>query len=353
MIGAGRSVHGGVSAVVNGYYKAGLDKKVELCYIGTMVDGTKGRKLLQAVWSYLCFLAKLPGMDILHVNMAAFASYYRKKIFIDTAAFFHKKIIIHEHGGDFQSFYYEKNNDKGRAAIRRTLNKAGRFLVLSKTWADFFAPIVQREKIRILENGVLLPEKAKRSYDDHNLLFLGRLCREKGIAELLGVMPEIVSRYPDAKLYLGGSWEDEELRMQAEALSDVIVYGGWVGEAEKEQYMEQCSVFVLPSYFEGQPVSLLEAMAKGMAVIGTAVGGIPQLITDCEDGILLVPKDAEALAKQINGLLGDAERKKAYGQRARKKIEECYDLRKRVERLTAIYEEYQERTERHDEKKEG
>lgn len=345
MIGADRSVHGGVSAVVNGYYKAGLDEKVDLCYIGTMVDGKKWRKLLQAVWSYLRFLTKLPGMDILHVNMAAFASYYRKKIFIDTASLFRKKIIIHEHGGDFQSFYYEKNDEKGRAAIRRTLNKAGRFLVLSETWADFFAPIVEKEKIVVLENGVLPPEKGKRTYDDHNLLFLGRLCREKGVAELLGAMPAIVSRYPDTKLYLGGIWEDDTLRMQAEALSDVIIYGGWVGEAEKEQYMEQCSIFVLPTYFEGQPISLLEAMAKGMAIVSTAVGGIPQIVADREDGILIGPKDSDALAEQICGLLGDTKQKETYGQRARKKIEEAYDLRERVERLAAIYRDCWERTE--------
>ena len=85
MIGPARSVHGGVSAVVNNYYEAGLSGQVHLKYIATMVDGSKGRKLLKAIYAYLIFLVTLPFYQVLHVNMAADASCFRKKVFIDTA----------------------------------------------------------------------------------------------------------------------------------------------------------------------------------------------------------------------------------------------------------------------------
>ena len=101
MIGPARCVHGGISGVVNNYYEAGLDRKIELRYIGTMVEGGKVRKLLQAGWAYLCFLGALAHYDIVHVNMASDNSYRRKSIFIKTAKRFHKKIVIHQHGGDF------------------------------------------------------------------------------------------------------------------------------------------------------------------------------------------------------------------------------------------------------------
>ncbi|MCH5248434.1 MAG: glycosyltransferase family 4 protein [Lachnospiraceae bacterium] len=338
MIGADRSVHGGVSAVVNNYYKEGLDKKINLLYIGTMVDGSKFRKLLRAFYSYLHFLTALPKMDILHVNMAADASFYRKKVFIDTAALFHKKILIHEHGGDFQGFYYNKSTEKGRKIIRKTLNKAQIFVVLSQTWADFFKPIVNNEKIIILENAVPIPPALKTSYDDHNLLFLGRLCKEKGIMELLDAISIASQKYPDIRLYLGGIWEDDDLKNKAAALKKHVKYLGWIDDKKKERCMEKCSVFVLPTYFEGQPISLLEAMAKGMTVVSTEVGGIPQIVTTGQDGVLIPPKDTQALAEGICELLDDADTKKRLGINARARATQSYNMRERVNELVAIYE---------------
>lgn len=337
MIGADRSVHGGVSAVVNNFYKEGLDKKIELLYIGTMVDGTKVRKLIRAFSSYIRFLTVLPKMDILHVNMAADASFYRKKVFIDTAALFHKKILIHEHGGDFKSFYFNKNSENGRRSIKRTLNKAQVFVVLSQAWAEFFSPIIDKEKIVVLENAVIIPPAPKTIYDDHNLLFLGRLCKEKGLSELFDALETASQKYPDIKLYLGGTWEDNTLKKRAAALKKHVRYIGWIDDKQKEQYMQKCSVFVLPTYFEGQPISLLEAMAKGMAVISTAVGGIPQIVTNGQDGVLIPAKDVQALTESICELLDNAETKKRLGMNARTRISQSYDMHQRVDELVAIY----------------
>ena len=90
MLGPDRSVHGGISGVVNNYYEGGLDEKVKLRYIGTMVEGSKIRKLWQAVKAYLLFLLVLGGYEIVHVNVASDSSYYRKSVFIRTAHFFRK-----------------------------------------------------------------------------------------------------------------------------------------------------------------------------------------------------------------------------------------------------------------------
>lgn len=109
---------------------------------------------------------------------------------------------------------------------------------------------------------------------------MGRLCREKGIGELLETVPVIQKQIPDVKFILGGLWEagNEELKKKAESLSDVVELPGWVSPEERERLIEECSIFVLPTWFEGQPVSLLEAMAAGMCVVTTKVGGIPQIM---------------------------------------------------------------------------
>ena len=131
MVGPDRSVHGGISGVVNNYYDAGITEKVDLNYIGTMVEGSKLRKLWQAVKAYIKFLKLLPEYPIVHVNVASDSSYYRKSLFIKAAKRAGRKIVIHQHGGDFETFYEKEQNDRGRARIRQVLGMGDVFLVLS------------------------------------------------------------------------------------------------------------------------------------------------------------------------------------------------------------------------------
>lgn len=341
MIGPARSVHGGVSAVVNSYYEAGLADQVKLKYIATMVDGSKVRKLIQAGIAYLRFLAFLPFYQILHVNMAADASCHRKKIFIDTADVFRKKIVIHEHGGDFEGFYYERCSDRQRRRLKKSMNRADVFLVLSESWRDIFRKIVSPDKIHVLQNGVLIPDKEKTDYSSHKILFLGRLCREKGIGELLEAVPAVQRQIPDVKFILGGVWEEgnEALKRKAEALPEAVMCPGWVMGEEKQKLMKECSIFVLPTWFEGQPVSVLEAMAAGMCVVTTAVGGIPEVMgkAEGESGVMLQAGDVKALADSLIILLKDEEKRKFIGKNARKRMMEQYDVRRKVEALMQYY----------------
>lgn len=343
MIGPDRKVHGGISAVVNNYYEAGLDREVKLKYLSTMVDGSKIKKLLWAMMAYLKFLITLPSFTILHVNMASDASYYRKKVFIDTASFFKKKIVIHEHGGDFQDFYRFRLNNKQKDNLKRTLNKAEKFIVLSKQWYTFFSEIVEEKKLLIMENGIILPESAEKDYDNHNLLFLGRICREKGIAELIEAVEQIRRKIPDVHLYLGGVFEDGSLKRLTEGKEDYITCPGWVGSEEKKRMFKECSIFVLPSYFEGQPISLMEAMAEGLCVVASEVGGIPQIIERSEQGILVEPKNEAALEKALFRLLENINLRKSMGEAASERIRSQYNVVKNKEMLLQLYRELNER----------
>lgn len=337
MIGPDRSVHGGISGVVNNYYEAGLDKKIDLCYIGTMVEGSKLCKLLQAVKAFFLFCIKLPGYDIVHVNMASDSSYYRKSFFIKAAKFAGRKIVIHQHGGDFATFYYKEHSERGRKKIDKVLSMGDAFLVLAPVWKEFFGQIVNVEKIVILPNAIQIPEQKKKEYGQCKILFLGRLCKEKGIIELVKVVAQLKKKYPQMRLYLGGIWEDHHLKKIAEQHSDCIIWLGWVSGEEKKKYLQMCDIFVLPSYFEGQPVSLLEAMAYSCAIAASETGGIPQMITDKDTGLLVAPKDAASLERGLESLLADAELCRRLGERARKKVSEEFSIENNMEQLLMIY----------------
>lgn len=337
MVGPDRSVHGGISGVVNNYYEAGLDRRIDLCYIGTMVEGSGAKKFLQAVKAYFFFLSKLPRYRIVHVNMASDTSFYRKAVFIWTAKMFRRKLVIHQHGGNFPDFYERTLRNAGRAFVKRTLALGDAFLVLGTAWKDFFGRIIDRDSITVLPDAVELPAPYLKQYGAHKLLFLGRLCREKGIGELLSVMPGLQRRFPDVQLYLGGVWEDEKLRRQMLSVGDCVTDLGWVSGRAKQKVLRECDIFVMPSYFEGQSVSILEAMANQCAVAASDTGGIPDMIADGQTGLLAPPKDAAALEEKLLALLADPELCRKLGENARKKVETAFSMEQNIKQLLAVY----------------
>lgn len=337
MVGPDRSVHGGISGVVNNYYEAGLDQKIKLCYIGTMVEGSKVRKLFQAMKAFVMFCLKAPGYQIVHINAASDSSYYRKSFFIRAAKVFKKKIVIHQHGGDFENFYYRQLNDNGRQSVKKIFSMANVVLVLSPEWKSFFSKIVDGNKIVVFPNSIKIPPMAEKEYGQHKLLFLGRICKTKGIGELMEVIPELKKEYPNVKLYLGGIWEDKELKKTADHYPENVVDLGWISGEEKRKYLNLCDIFVLPTYFEGQPVSVLEAMASSCAVVASKTGGIPQMIEDGKTGVLIEPKNVRSLKEGLVKVLQDAELCRRLGENARQKAEAEFSIEKNMEKLLEIY----------------
>lgn len=337
MLGPARSVNGGVSAVVNNYYSAGLDKKIDLQYIGTMEDGGKIHKLFVAVKALGKFIVKVFWCEVVHIHMASDVSIYRKTPFIWLTKVFGKKLVIQQHGGNIQQFYYSECGKGKQKFIQKTLRKADAFLVVAPYLKDIFKDIVEEEKIEILTNAIEIPKEAEQDYSKQKLLFLGRLCKEKGIGELLEAVQDLKKEFQRLELFLGGVWVDEELKKKAEECGDFVHYLGWIDAKKKDEYLRYCNIFVLPTYFEGLPMSLLEGMAYGCACVACEVGGIPQLMTDRKDGLLIPAKEVQELKGALRELLQDQNLQKELGESARKRIEENYEISKRVDRLTEIY----------------
>lgn len=339
MIGPDRSVHGGISGVVNMYYDAGFDKEIQLRYIGTMKEGSKLKKLLVAFGAYLRFILLLHKCDIVHVNVASDASFVRKEIFIRTAHKFGKKLVIHQHGGDFKNWYMSRS-PKRQKEIRKTLDMGECLLALSPELSEFFGEILESQRIILFPNSIEIKEKnTEKDYSSHEMLFLGRICNTKGIRELFEIMPDVVNKYPDTILYLGGIFEDPGLEDEAKRLEPNVQFLGWLGSEEKEKYLQKCPIFILPTYFEGQPVSVIEAMAACSCIITCNVGGIPMMLDNNENGIMVEPQNAQMLRQAVLEILDDTERKKRLGQTAYDKAAHDYDISSSIKELLNIYGE--------------
>lgn len=338
MIGPGRDVMGGISTVVNKYYEAKLDDKVDLKYIATMEDGSKLKKLFVAISAYMKFCRSISKYDIIHVHMASRNSYERKKVFINKAFKSHKKVIIHLHGSEFHMFYDKECSKEKQKEVRNIFSKADKVIVLSEEWKDYISKLCDPKNIEVVHNSVVI-SGTKSEMDNHNILFLGRLGTRKGVYDLLDCMEDIVKQVPNVKLYLAGDGEIENCRtiIEKRNLENNVELCGWISGDQKKEYMKKCAIFVLPSYNEGMPMSLLEAMAYGMAVVTSNVGGIPQIMKgDC--GIMLDPGDIDKMKQSLLELLTDKDRKQQLGTNAFKVINDRFNLDKNILKVISIYQ---------------
>lgn len=219
---------------------------------------------------------------------------------------------------------------------------ADKVIALSDEWADFYGEnICDPHKIIVLYNGVILPQYKKQDYSDQNVLFLGRLGARKGTYDLLKAVPKVLEAVPDAVFYLGGDGDLKECEriVNEQKLNEHVKILGWVRNEEKEAYLKKCSTFVLPSYSEGMPMSVLEAMSYGLATISTNAGGIPQIIENGVNGIRIDAGDVHALSRSLIELLLHPQDKQIIGTYGRKRIQEKFNVENNIERLCEIYKE--------------
>ncbi len=344
MAGPDRSVHGGISAVVNGYFDAGLGRDVDLHYIGTMKEGSKLYKLFVALGAYVRFLSQLKKADIVHIHVASDSSFIRKSFFVRAAYKRRKHIIIHQHGGDLKN-WIRNGGEKRLMMVRRILGMADRIIVISDIHMKIICELFDdgsdiREKIILLPNSVKIPSGIGdlSQKEKNSLLFLGRICKDKGIVELTEAIRQVKKTYPDVKLKVGGIYE-EDLKEIVESEPDNIEYVGWVEGDEKDKLLSSSEIYVLPSYYEGQPVSVLEAMAAKCLVIASDVGGIPMMIKDHETGLLVTPGDTASLSQAIDMALSEefSEDRVRICEAARQKTEQEYDIKTCIDKILRLY----------------
>ncbi len=174
-----------------------------------------------------------------------------------------------------------------------------------------------------------------------NLLCLGRLVPAKGQHVLLEAVARLRDSGTTFRLTVVGDGPDRqslERRATELGLAESVEFTGAVGQDEVHRYYDCADIFVLPSFAEGVPVVLMEAMAKEIPVISTRITGIPELIQHDRSGLLVSAADAQALADAIQRLIDDPELRKRLGAEGRKKVLDEYDLEKNIQGMIEFFE---------------
>jgi sugar transferase (PEP-CTERM/EpsH1 system associated) len=167
----------------------------------------------------------------------------------------------------------------------------------------------------------------------------GRLHRQKGFADLITALAQVRERFPAVRLLLVGDGElrgDLEAHAQALGLSEVVVFAGL--RTDIPEILAGLDLFALPSLWEGLPNVVLEAMAAGLPVAATAVGGTPEIVVDGVTGILVPPQDPEVLAQAITRLLGDPGLRHRMGQAGQERVAQRFTVERMVEQTERLYE---------------
>ena len=167
---------------------------------------------------------------------------------------------------------------------------------------------------------------------------LARLSEQKGLRYLISAAPAILADHPETHVVLVGDGPlREDLVAQARSLGveQRIHFVGY--RANTVDYLRAMDLFVLPSLYEGMPLSILEAMGAALPVVATAVDGTPEAVVDGETGYLVPPADPESLALAINRLLGDRALASAMGRNGRARAEAEYSETAIIDRLGKVY----------------
>jgi len=344
MIGPGRKVQGGISTVVNNYYDAGIEKDINLKYLATMEEGSKIKKLFIMLKVILVHIVNFK-YDILHVHTASRGSFYRKSIFINISKLYRKKVIIHVHGAEFKQFYLDESSEFKKKYIRSILKKANKVIVLSEDWKEFFLDICDKEKIIVMYNSIIIPPKEDKSYKNINILFLGRLGERKGMYDLLSIMPNILKNNKNIKVNLLGDGDVEQVKQicKDKRINNQVKVLGWVKGIAKEKIIKESTIFVLPSYNEGMPMSVLESMGYSLPIISTNVGGISCQVQNGINGFLINPGDKIKLEECMTKLINSEELRKKMGRESYELVKYKFNIRSTLTQLEKLYKELMSR----------
>lgn len=338
-----KSRGGMATAIGDIRYSRILNERFDIDVFASYIDGKLPVRLLYSIYAFLKFLVIYKKYDLFHLHMASYGSTFRKAWYLKVIKRSGKKAIVHIHGAKYLVFY-EQLNEKKKEKVRRYLENADMVLALSKDWKEKFDSVFGLKNCRILENGIDVDKYAAAITDDtkvyHSFAVLGRLGQRKGTYDLLNAAETVVKEIPDFKCYLAGDGEVEKVRkvIQEKGLENNVMAIGWIGPEKKILLLKKVSTVVLPSYHEGLPMSILEGMAAGKAVVSTTVGAIPEVVGK-ENGILIKPGNVEALEKALVQCCRNPEMVKRMAEENVEKIHRKFSVERMHTRLAEYYEE--------------
>jgi len=347
VIGPATDAQGGIATVLGNYGKMEFWQAFGCRHLATTCDrAARHLKHLSDLRRLVVNIGSLlagPRPRAISLHTSAYRSFYRKLPYVLISRALGIPIVLHVHSTTFVRFCHQAG-----WVLQRILRATGRMVdqvvFLSeearRDLQDFF-PLA---KSTVVANPVDL-----RSFDmprvqraKSQVLYLGWIVKSKGVYDLLDAVPAVLQSFPDARFIFAGNKEVSELRdlVERRGLQASVDVPGWVDGMRRIDLLRGSTLLVLPSYTEGLPNVILEAMATRLPVITTPVGAIPSVLTDGETSIFVEPGNPRSITNAILKLLGDESLRERMAERAYRHALERYSLEAVSDGLTQIYARY-------------
>lgn len=305
-----RNHRGGIGAVLSIYSKT-------ITPFNFIPTNTYKNKLYEmfifsgSLFKLIFLLLKNREITIVHIHGAKDGSIFRKFFMCFIAKkMFSKKIIFHIHAGAFDECY-QQGNWLYKYMCRFLINNSEALVVLSDRWNEFFNKYFKIKKLLVIKNPVEFKQQLAIKEKNNSqvvFLFLGRIADHKGIFDLVNVVIEVQDLLRGkCKFLIGGNHEVERLKktIAEGGIEDLAEYIGWVQNDEKDRFFYMSDYFILPTYEEAMPMTILESFSFGKPVITTPVGSIPEVVEHNKNGILFKPGDMVELKSILFEVIND------------------------------------------------
>lgn len=344
MIGPHQRLNGGVASVTSDLLcQFQNDTDITIMSLATINSKSKSRYpdnfarfLVALVWRSLS-----GKFDIAHIHLASKGSTYRKVVVMALLRMLGKKYLVHLHGAKFDRFFLSLPKPIA-FLVTHYLSQASFVVALSRSWETWLKGNLKLENTQVITNGA---PSAMRKIDasiyskKFVCLFAGRLDDRKGPHELLKACSAPPLKGQIEIWFAGdGNYERYESLARDLDLSEDCRFLGWLQREDFYQRLNQADVFVLPSFAEGMPISIIEAMSAGIPVISTKVGGIPELVHSGETGILIEAGDTAALHHAIKKMFEDPSVRSGMAQASLELYESRFSAVEMKSRFKELYQ---------------
>ena len=286
-------------------------------------------------------IALFGKVDLVHIHLSIKGSAYRKTLVGAMARLFRIPYVVHLHGIDFREFWAGAP-PRLASAVTTLFAKSACVVVMGRYWADVISERLPEIALSIVILPNASPAPARMAPAQHDarvrVTFLGKVGARKGTPVLIDALDRLRGR-ADWRATIAGDGDVDASRRTVRqlGLADRIELPGWLEVEAREDLWARTDVLVLPSTAENLPMVIMEALLRGKVVVATPVGAIPEVIEDGENGLLVPVGDADALARALARLIGDAALRARLGAAARRAHETKYDFGVYLKALTAIW----------------
>jgi glycosyltransferase involved in cell wall biosynthesis len=283
---------------------------------------------------------------LVHVNTSLNArAYWRDIVYVAVAKLLGSRVLYQVHGGQLPQNFLGGGRLAG-ALLRFTLRLPDVVVVLASVELDAYRAFLPGQPVALVPNGIDCERflrnnrAAAEPQAPLRLAFIGRLAREKGVFEILEAMRLAREKGVAARLLVAGGGPDEQSlrqRVHELALEREVTFVGVLDEQGKAQLLGRCDVLLLPSYSEGLPYALLEAMAAGAVPVVTPVGAMPDVVIEGLHGLFVPVADAQALADAIGSLAADRASLARMRAACRARVAAAFSIGRVADDLRALY----------------